>query len=274
MLQPYHSIPERIWHYTLRFLCAGVLFFLITPILVIMPLSFSSGTFLTYPLPGLSLRWYDAFLNSPQWMDAVQNSFIIAPASTLLATILGTLAAIGLTRPEFPFKNLITGILISPMVVPIVIVAVGMYFSFAEIGLANTYTGLVLAHTALGVPFVIITVTATLQGFDDNLVRAAASMGANPIFTFFKVVLPLIAPGVFSGALFAFATSFDEVIVILFMAAPDQHTLPMQMFSGIRENIDPTIAAAATIIIVFSSLLLITMEWLRRRAERRQGITS
>jgi putative spermidine/putrescine transport system permease protein len=273
MLQPYSSTAERIWYYAHRVLSGAVLLFLILPILVIMPLSFSSGSFLTYPLPGYSTRWYEAFLSSDKWSDAFYNSFTIAPAAALLAIVLGTLAALGLTRKEFPFRGLVMGILISPMVVPIVIVAVGMYFSFSSLGLANSYIGLVLAHAALGVPFVIITVTATLQGFDYNLVRAAASLGANPVTSFFKVTLPLIAPGVLSGGLFAFATSFDEVVVVLFLASPEQRTLPMQMFSGIRENIDPTIAAAATIMIVISVIMLLTLEFLRRRAEKRQGIS-
>lgn len=274
MLQPYSSLSERIWHYSFRLICGAVLLFLILPILVIVPLSFSSGTFLTYPLPGLSFRWYGEFFSSEKWLDALSNSFLIAPSATLLATLFGTLAALGLTRANFPGKGLLTAILISPMVVPIVIVAVGLYFFFAKLGLANTYTGLIMAHAALGVPFVIITVTATLQGFDSNLIRAAASLGANPVTSFFKVTLPLIAPGVFSGALFAFTTSFDEVVVTLFLASPEQRTLPMQMFSGIRENIDPTIAAAATIMISISVLLLLTMEFLRRRNERMRGIKS
>lgn len=271
MIHEYSSTAEKVWFYAHRIIGGAVLLFLILPILVIIPLSFSSGTFLTYPLPGYSMRWYEAFLSSDKWGDAVSNSFMIAPLATLLATVLGTLASLGLTRPGFPFRGLVMGILISPMVVPIVIVAVGMYFSFAKMGLANSYTGLVLAHAALGAPFVVITVTATLQGFDYNLVRAASSLGANPVTSFFKVTLPLIAPGVLSGALFAFATSFDEVVVVLFLASPEQRTLPLQMFSGIRENIDPTIAAAATIMIIVSVLLLVTMELLRRRNEKRQG---
>ena len=181
---------------------------------------------------------------------------------------LGTPAAVGLSRMDFRGKALLTSILISPMVVPVVIVGVATYLVFAPIGLSSSYLGLILVHAALGVPFVLTTVMATLQGFDFNLVRAAASLGAGPLTTFFRITLPLVAPGVISGGLFAFGTSFDEVVVTLFLAGPEQTTLPRQMFSGIRENISPTIAAVATILTVMSTLMLVTLEWLRRRGER------
>lgn len=184
----------------------------------------------------------------------------------MVATVFGTLAAIGLNKAELRGKALLMAILVSPMIVPVVVVGVGMYLFFAPLGLANTYTGLILAHAALGVPFVVTTVLATLQGFNQNLVRASLSLGANPVTTFFRITLPVIAPGVISGALFAFATSFDEVVVTLFLAGADQVTLPRQMFTGIRENISPTIASLATILIVFSTCLLLTFEWLRGRA--------
>jgi putative spermidine/putrescine transport system permease protein len=196
---------------------------------------------------------------------AAKNSFIVAPSATVLATVLGTLAAIGLTKANFRGKALLMAVLISPMIVPVVVVGVGMYLFFAPLGLANTYAGLIMAHAALGVPFVVTTVAATLQGFNFNLVRASLSLGANPLQTFFRITLPVIAPGVISGALFAFATSFDEVVVTLFLAGADQTTLPRQMFTGIRENISPTIAALATILIVFSTCLLLALEWLRGR---------
>ncbi|KAB0546164.1 ABC transporter permease [Pseudomonas argentinensis] len=268
MLSPYMSPVERAWHYGLRLLCGLVLLFLVLPILVIVPLSFNSGTFLIYPMQGFSMRWYEDFFGSAGWMRALKNSMIIAPAATVLAMILGTLAAIGLTRSEFRGKALVMSLLISPMVVPVVIVGVASYLFFAPLGLANGYLSLIVVHAVLGVPFVIITVSATLQGFNYNLVRAAASLGASPITAFRRVTLPLIAPGVISGALFAFATSFDEVVVTLFLAGPEQVTLPRQMFSGIRENLSPTIAAAATLLIGFSILLLLTLEWLRGRSEK------
>ncbi len=268
MLSPYKSPIEKLWFWTHRSLCALVLLFLVLPILVIVPLSFNSGSFLVYPLQGLSMRWYADFFTSAEWMRSLTNSMIVAPAATLLAMIFGTLAAIGLTRGEFRGKALVMSLLISPMVAPVVIVGVASYLFFAPLGLGNSYISLILVHAVLGVPFVIITVSATLQGFNYNLVRAAASMGASPLLAFRKVTLPLIAPGVISGALFAFATSFDEVVVTLFLAGPEQATLPRQMFSGIRENLSPTIAAAATLLIGFSIVMLLTLEWLRGRSEK------
>jgi putative spermidine/putrescine transport system permease protein len=262
---PYQSFGERAWFFALRGFNALVLLFLVLPILVIVPLSFSDSTFLSYPMPGVSLRWYHNLLESEEWMRAAQNSFIVAPAATIVATVLGTLAAVGLNKAEFRGKALVMAVLISPMVVPVVVVGVGVYIFFAQIGLSETYTGLILAHAALGAPFVVTTVSATLQGFNHNLVRASLSLGASPLTTFFRVTLPVIAPGLISGALFAFATSFDEVVITLFVAGPTQSTLPRQMFSGIRENISPTIAALATILIIFSTCLLLALEWLRGR---------
>jgi putative spermidine/putrescine transport system permease protein len=262
---PHTSAVERVWYFALRALVVLTLLYLILPVLAIVPLSFSSSTFLVYPIPGWSLRWYQNLVMSDEWRMAAKNSFIVGPAATLVATVLGTLAAIGITKADFRGKAVLMAILISPMIVPVVVVGVGMYLFFAPLGLANTYLGLILAHASLGVPFVVTTVSATLQGFNHNLVRASLSLGANPVTTFFRITLPVIAPGVISGALFAFATSFDEVVVTLFLAGADQTTLPRQMFTGIRENISPTIAALATILIVFSTSLLLALEWLRGR---------
>jgi putative spermidine/putrescine transport system permease protein len=265
MFAPHTSTIERVWYFTLRGLAVLTLLYLILPVLAIVPLSFSSSTFLVYPIPGWSLRWYQNLIASDEWRMAAKNSFIVAPSATVLATVLGTLAAIGLTKANFKGKALLMAILISPMIVPVVVVGVGMYLFFAPLGLANTYIGLIMAHASLGVPFVVTTVAATLQGFNYNLVRASLSLGASPVKTFFSITLPVIAPGVISGALFAFATSFDEVVVTLFLAGANQTTLPRQMFTGIRENISPTIAALATILIVFSTCLLLALEWLRGR---------
>ncbi|MEO5660802.1 MAG: ABC transporter permease [Polaromonas sp.] len=261
----YYTLLDKLGWYGLRVFCGGVLFFLLLPILVIIPLSFSNSSFLSYPIPGWSLRWYQELLGSDDWAKATRNSFIVAPLATLIATTLGTLAAVGLARIQFFGKGLLTSLLIAPMVVPIVVVGVSTYLFFARIGLSDSYAGLVLVHAALGAPFVVTTVMATLQGFNQNLVKASLSLGAGPMQTFFRVTLPVIAPGVISGALFAFATSFDEVVVTLFLAGPAQTTLPRQMFTGIRENISPTIAAVATLLILFTALLMMTMEWLRGR---------
>ena len=274
MALPTYATPlQRIWHWVFLAICALIFLFLISPILVIMPLSFSSEPWFTYPLPGLSTRWYDDFFTSERWQTALFNSIFIAVSATALATSLGTLAALGLSRANFPMRSLVMGLIISPMVVPIVITAVAMYFFYADVGLANTFPGIILAHTALATPFVVITVTATLTGFDHSLTRAASGLGAGPITVFRRVTLPLILPGLISGALFAFVESFDEVVVILFVGSPEQRTLPRQMFSGIREQISPTITAVATLLIIFSVCLLTTVELLRRRSERLRGMS-
>ncbi len=274
-LPAYMTVSEKIAYYALRVFVGLVLLFLVAPILAIMPLSFNSESFFSYPMPGLSLKWYlgeSGFFTDPRWTNAVKLSFILALSTTILATCLGTLAALGLSRTNIPGRATIMAILISPMIVPVIISAIGLFFFYASLGLNGTLIGIILAHTALATPFVVITVTATLMSFDRTLMRAGASLGAKPHTVFFKVVAPLILPGVISGALFAFVTSFDEVIVILFIGGPEQRTLPRQMFSGIREQISPTITAAASVLIVFSTLLLITVELLRRRSERLRGI--
>ena len=279
-LPPYAGPLETTWYFTFRFLCACIFLFLITPILVIIPLSFNIEPYFTFTSGMLkfdpdaySLRWYEDFINNTQWTHSVKNSFIIAIASTILATVLGTLAALGLSKPHMPYRSLMMGLLISPMIVPLSISAAGMYFFYSNIGLSQTYLGIILAHTALGTPFVVITVTATLVGFDHSLSRASANLGANPTTTFFKVIMPLILPGVISGALFAFITSFDEVVVVLFLAGFDQRTIPRQMWSGIREQISPTILAVATILVMISIALLATLELLRRRGEKMRGMS-
>ncbi|MDE2453214.1 MAG: ABC transporter permease [Burkholderiales bacterium] len=263
----YATAADKLGWWLLRGICIAVLGFLLLPIIVIIPLSFSDSSFLVYPIPGWSLRWYHHLFGSAEWVRAAKNSFIVAPSATLIATVLGTLAAVGLARTNFAFKGLLMSVLIAPMVVPIVVVGVSAYLFFAPLGLADSYLGLIIVHAALGAPFVVTTVLATLQGFNNNLVRASLGLGADPLTTFFRVTLPVIAPGVISGALFAFATSFDEVVVTLFLAGPDQVTLPRQMFTGIRENINPTIAAVATLLIVFTTSLLLVLEWLRGRGK-------
>ena len=279
-LPVYATLPEKIWHYTYLSICALIFFFLIAPVVVVIPLSFNAVPFftfteemLTFDPAGYSLKWYRDFFTNLNWQGAVKNSLVIAVFATLISTTLGTVAALGLSRSEMPHKSVIMGILISPMIVPLIISAAGMYFFYSKIGLSSTHLGVILAHAALGTPFVVITVTATLVGFDHSLVRAAATLGASPQRTFFRVIVPLILPGVISGALFAFITSFDEVVVVLFVGSYEQRTIPWQMFSGIREQISPTILAVATLLVAVSILLLTSVELLRRRSERLRGIT-
>ncbi|MGB3147241.1 MAG: ABC transporter permease [Paracoccaceae bacterium] len=321
MALPIYATPlEKVWHWTYKVICALIFLFLIAPILIILPLSFNAEPYFTFTdkmlsfdPSGYSLRWYDLLLtfgmtapDAPRdsswwsdawanaaWIKAAKNSVIIGFFSTILATSLGTMAALGLSRPEMPWRRLIMAILISPMIVPIIITATGMFFFYSSaciptdwmLGkllapvlsnsgcLANTYLGVIMAHATLGIPFVIITVTATMVGFDHSLTRAAASLGANPRTTFFRIILPLILPGVISGALFAFVTSFDEVVAVLFIAGHDQQTIPRQMWNGIREQISPAILSVATILVMFSIALLATVELLRRRSERLRGVT-
>jgi len=260
------TLGQRVAAVLHAVLAYAVLAFLVAPIAVIVPLSFSAGSFLHYPLPGFSLRWYEDFFTSPFWLPALKNSLFVGSIAASLATALGTLAAIGLWRSSFRLRGLILAVMISPMVVPVVIVAVGAYFAFAPLHLTDGFAGLILVHTALGAPFVVITVLAMLSGFDRNLLRAAAICGANPLVAFMRVMLPAILPGVASGAVFAFATSFDEVVVVLLMGGPGQRTLPRQMFSGINDNISLTITAAATMLIAFSTLLMMSVAALKRRA--------
>ena len=265
-------------HYALRIAAYLVLAFLMLPILVIVPLSFNAEPFFTFTEGMLaldpdaySLRWYQEIGADQKWTLAIRNSFIVGVAAALLATTLGTLAAVGLASPWMPFRRLITAVLLSPMIVPLIIIAAGMFFFYTNFNLVSTYAGLIIAHAALGVPFVIITVTATLTGFDRSLFSAGLSLGASPVRVFFDVVIPIIRPGVISGGLFAFVTSFDEVVLVLFLAGPEQRTIPRQMFSGLREQINPTILAVATLLVLISITLLVTLEFLRRRSERLRG---
>ena len=281
MALPVYASPiQRLWYYTFRLICGAIFFFLIFPILVIIPLSFNAQDFFTFTPEmlaldpaGYSLKHFRDFFSSADWQLAMRNSLSIAPMATLISVSLGTLAAIGLSQSHVPFKRAIMAVLISPMIVPLIISAAGMYFFFSAIGLQGTYWGVVFAHAILGIPFVIITVTATLVGFDRSLTRAAASMGAGPLTTFFRIQMPLILPGVISGGLFAFVTSFDEVVVVLFLGSAAQKTLPWQMFIGLREQISPTILAVATLMVVLSIALLASLEALRRRNERLRGMT-
>jgi putative spermidine/putrescine transport system permease protein len=279
-LPSYFNSLQKTWYYVFRIFCGIIFLFLLAPIIVLIPLSFNAEPYFTFTKGMLvfdesafSLRWYHDIINNVQWIHSIKNSIIVGFFATIFATIFGISAAWGLSRPGTPLRGIIMGILISPLVVPLIITAAGMFFFFSRVGLAHTYTGLIIAHTALGIPFVTITVTATLIGFNQNLVRASASLGAKPLTTFRKVILPLISPGVISGALFAFATSFDEIVIVLFLSSYEQRTIPRQMWSGIREQISPTILAVATILIIFSIVILTTVELLRRRSERLRGIT-
>ncbi len=282
MALPNHTqLNYRIWHYIYLTFCFLVFFFLIAPLFVILPLSFNAEQYIHFSAKmlaldpeGFSLRWYEdmIFGTKNPWGLATKNSLIIAFFATIGSTILGTVAALGLSSRHMPYKAAFMALLISPMIVPLIISGTAIFFFMAKVGLAATHTGIVLSHIILGTPFVVITVTATLSGFDHSVTRAAASLGSNPVNTFMKITLPLIMPGVISGALFAFVTSFDEVVVVLFLAGLENTTIPIQMWVGLREQLSPTIMAVATCLIVMSTLILVTAELLRRRSERLRGI--
>jgi putative spermidine/putrescine transport system permease protein len=259
---------ERLVRIAARTFTGLVLAYLVIPVFVVLPLSFTSGQLLVFPLPGWSMQWYRDFFTNPVWTGALFNSTVIGLVVTVVATTLGTLAALGLHGSKAGWKPYVIGLLVTPLAVPVVIFAVAIFYAFASVGLVGTYLGMILAHTVLALPFVVITVSATLQSFDPNLVRAAASLGASPARAFRTVTLPIIAPGVVSGALFAFVSSFDELVVALFLGSPQQRTLPRQIFSGVSENISPTITAAAVVLLVVSVALMGVMEALRRRGER------
>jgi len=280
-LPNYTSWNYRIWHYTYLTICALVFFFLIAPLFIILPLSFNAEQYIHFSKgmialdpDAFSLRWYEDMIYGTKnpWGLAAKNSIIIAFFATIGSTILGTVAALGLSSRHMPYKAAFMALLISPMIVPLIISGTAIFFFMAKVGLAATHTGIILAHIILGTPFVVITVTATLTGFDHSVTRAAASLGSNPVNTFMKITLPLILPGVISGALFAFVTSFDEVVVVLFLAGLENTTIPIQMWVGLREQLSPTIMAVATCLIVMSTLILVSAELLRRRSERLRGI--
>ena len=282
MALPSHTpLNYKIWHYTYLFFCGLVFFFLIAPLFVILPLSFNAEQYIHFSAKmlaldpeGFSLRWYEDMIYGTKnpWGLATKNSLIIAFFATIGSTVLGTVAALGLSSRYMPYKAAFMALLISPMIVPLIISGTAIFFFMAKVGLAATHTGIILSHIILGTPFVVITVTATLTGFDHSVTRAAASLGSNPVNTFMKITLPLIMPGVISGALFAFVTSFDEVVVVLFLAGLENTTIPIQMWVGLREQLSPTIMAVATCLIVMSTLILVSAELLRRRSERLRGI--
>jgi len=247
--------------------CALIFMYLILPIFVILPISFSSSKFLQFPPTGFSLQWYGEFFTNRNWTSATLRSFQVAILTTILSTILGTMASFAFVRGQFKGKKLLYGMVLSPLIIPVIITAVATYYIFARVRMIGTIWALVLAHTVLALPFVIVNVTSTLQGFDITLERAALSLGANRLVTFLKVTFPLIWPGVVSGALFAFITSFDEVVIAIFLSG-SRPTLPKQMWDGIRIAINPTISAVSSLLIVFSILLLLILQLFAGRSAR------
>ncbi|WP_099724083.1 MULTISPECIES: ABC transporter permease [unclassified Leucobacter] len=242
---------------------------LIAPTLVVIPLSFTGKASFVFPPESWSLRWYESFFSNPAWTSALGNSLLIGLLVALLATVLGLLAALGLRAltSKRASSTLRIGLL-APMVVPGIVVAIGLYSVFLKLGLVGTLVGFVLAHTVLALPFTVIAITAGFAGFDDRLELAALSLGASRLKTFFAVTLPNIIPGLVSGALFAFVTSFDEVMLSLFIKSPYLNTLPVLMYASVTRDTDPTLAAAATVILVLITTLVIVALVLTGRKNR------
>ncbi|MBA8910551.1 ABC transporter permease [Aminobacter ciceronei] len=266
---------ERIASTLVAVIAIAVLFFLMVPLLVAVPLSFNAEPYFSYPMPGLSLRWYQEIFGSTvkgiEWRNAFFNSVVIGVSASILATVLGTSASLGIARGDLPFKQSLQAMMLSPLVIPVVVYATGAVYFFARVSLIGTYPGLIVAHALLGTPFVMITVTASLAGYDRNLTRAGLSLGASPWRVFRKVSLPLIGPGVASGALFAFVTSWDEIIVTLFLAYPNQQTIPRRLWAGVNEQLSPVVIAASTLLFLVTLCLLVVTEVLRRRNARLAG---
>ena len=228
----------------------AIVTFLVAPLMAILPLGFTSGSFLTYPVPDWSTRWFSELFTADAWKRSIVNSLIIGFGTTVLATVLGTMAALGLRHQGLALAGPIRTIFILPMVIPAVVLGVGMQLLFGQLGLANTYIGVIVAHTVVAIPLVYISVSGSLAGIDKRVELAAESLGASPATVLSRVTLPLAGPGIISGAVLAFATSLDEVVLSLFVAGPNQRTIARQMFSTIRENISPAIASAAFLFIV------------------------
>lgn len=236
--------------------CLLIAVWLVAPTLIIIPMSFAGKKSLVFPPQGFSLQWYENFFTNPQWFGSLIVSAKVALMVSVVATVIGTMAAIGIERMRGRAAGIIRALLITPMIVPGVVLAVGIYAVYLDTRLVGTWTGYVLAHTLLAIPFVVIAVGANLAVFDERLETAAASLGASRLTTFFTITLPLILPGILSGALFAFVTSFDEVIVSLFITSPQLKTLPVQIFSSMTRDADPTVAAVGSLIFLATSLII------------------
>jgi putative spermidine/putrescine transport system permease protein len=253
---------RRLWLYVLGGL---VLFYLIAPSLIIVPMSFSGSTLLQFPPETWSLRWYEAYFGAVEWRDATVVSVKVAIMTTLVATPIGTAAAYAINSGVLRFAGFIQTLLTVALIIPVILVGIGTFFLYARLGLNNTLTGLVIAHTVQALPLVVLTVLSGFRTFDMNQERVARSLGANRLAAFWQVTVPQIRFSIVSGALFAFITSFDEVVVSLFISGGDTTTLTRRMFTALRDQVDPTIAAISTCLIVLSIVLLTLAQVLGRR---------
>jgi len=246
--------------------CALVLLFLIVPVLIIVPMSFSSARFLTFPPPSLSLRWYREYVDNPAWMQATQVTLTVAIFTVLIATPLGVAAAYAISQSKLRIMRLVHATLLLPLVVPIIITAVGIFFVYGRVGLVATMPGLVLANVMLGLPYVVISVVAGLRSFDATQEMVARSLGMNRLRSFFAVTLPQIKASVIAGAIFAFISAMDETIVALFISGGQYQPLTKRMFTALRDEIDPTIASISTLMTA-ASFLLVLVASLRQRKD-------
>jgi putative spermidine/putrescine transport system permease protein len=258
------------WRRPNRMLLAALggltIFFLIAPTLLVVPMGFSSSQILTFPPPGWSLQWYHKMVTDPQWTTGFVNSAQVAVVTAIVSTVLGTLAALGMVRGRFPGKGLVNGLILTPLIVPVIIIAIGMFSLYVRWKITGSLFGLVVAHTALAVPFVMVNVSTSLRTMDRNLEMAAQNLGAGPVRTFQRITLPLIMPGVFAGALFAFLTSWDEVVVAIFLTTAKFRTLPVEMWEQVRQVVDPTVAAVATVVLAVTTTVLLLAFVVRRQA--------
>lgn len=252
----------------LKVWCALVAVWLAAPALIIIPLGFSSAQSFRFPPQGWSLRWYQRFFTDPTWVDALIRSLQVAVIVMMVATLLGTAAAYAMNRSNMRGKGLLSAAIMAPMIVPGIVTAVAVLGVFLRWRLTGTLVGFVAAHTVLAIPFVFVAVTASLRTFNRDLERAAASLGGAPWPTFRLVTLPMILPGVLSGAVFAFVTSLDEVVIALYLQTPDLRTLPVQMFNSVTIDVDPTIAAASTLILLVTTTLVLLPQLLQRSHKR------
>ena len=258
------DFQNRVYLYTFS---ALVFVFLIAPILVIIPVSFNTSNYLDFPPKGFTLKWYASYFNDPIWMSSTWRSFRIALWVAFLSSVIGTCAAFSLVRGRYPGKDFFMSLLICPLMVPIIVKAVGFYYFFSHLRLVGTELGLVLAHTCTGLPYIVVVVSSGLVTFDINLEKASLNLGANRLRTFFKVTFPIIRPAILSGALFAFFSSFDDLIIAIFLCGVKAITLPKKMWDGIRFELNPTITAVASLLILVSILILLFIEILRRSKE-------
>jgi mannopine transport system permease protein len=247
---------RRLGAFTFYGIAGAILAFLILPSLLVVPMSFSATTFLRFPPSGFSLRWYEAFFSDPGWVDATLFSLQIALMTTVTSAVIGTMAAFSLVRGSLPAKDLISALLLAPLIVPHVVVAIAVYFQFAPLGLVGTRLGFVLIHTALAVPYVVLVVSAALQRVPPSLEMAGLNLGATRLRCFQAITLPLIAPSIAAGAVFAFLASFDETVVSFFISGVDHKTVTRKMLEDIEFNLSPLIAAASTLFVAATVVLM------------------